>query len=349
MILIGEYAVLEGAPALVCAVDRYARVTLTPSGNNAHQLHSPTLGIANLPFQVTSTGDVRFLRDLSPELQNQLKFFRETLQFIFEQSVSCKTLPPIHIQLNTDDFFLPENKIKLGLGSSAALIVALLTALLYYCAEGTPQASSPQKILPLAFTAHYRAQGKMGSGIDIAASVFGGILQYQLSGENVGLPGNISQLTLPDDLHTIPIWSGKPASTRQLVEKVQTFKRANPEQHRRIFEEMGRLSGDAIQAITGRETGKFLELADRYYAVLERLGQLSGADIISEPHRRIARIVRKAGGVYKPSGAGGGDLGLAFTDSPQLAQKVSDMVLHSGFDIIKLAPSRSGVKIERLD
>jgi len=349
MILIGEYVVLEGAPALVCAVDRYARVTLAPSENKTHRLHSPTLHIASLPFEITANGKVHFLTDLSPEQQNQLKFFRETLQFTFGRLVSNKTVPPIEIHLDTNDFFLPENKIKLGLGSSAALIVALLTALLHYPGKHSNRDISPRDILSLAFTAHYRAQGKMGSGIDIAASVFGGILQYQLSRDSTKAPGKVKKLTLPEDLNIIPIWSGKPASTRQFVKKVQKFKSANPEKYHQIAEEMQRLSREAILAITSRETGKFLEMADRYYAALDTLGKFSHADIISDSHRQIARIVQEAGGVYKPSGAGGGDLGLAFTDSPQLAQKVSDRVLHSGFDIIKLAPSLSGVKIELVE
>ena len=47
-----------------------------------------------------------------------------------------------------------------------------------------------------------------------------------------------------------------------------------------------------------------------YGEALLRLGVAAGVDIWSAEHRRIAAVVRAAGGVYKPSGAGGAVVGV---------------------------------------
>src|SRR5690348_13891637 len=57
---------------------------------------------------------------------------------------------------------------KLGLGSSAAILAASLAA-------ASPKSSPPDELFAKALSAHRAAQGG-DSGVDVAASVFGGIL-----------------------------------------------------------------------------------------------------------------------------------------------------------------------------
>jgi phosphomevalonate kinase len=68
---------------------------------------------------------------------------------------------------------------KTGLGSSAALVTALTAALLIKYAP-TPSAVIPEvlqtRIHDLAQAAHCAAQGKVGSGFDVAAAVYGSCL-----------------------------------------------------------------------------------------------------------------------------------------------------------------------------
>lgn len=64
---------------------------------------------------------------------------------------------------------------KTGLGSSAALTTALVAALLMYTAPSSDDAAKlPSKVIHnLAQAAHCSAQGKVGSGFDVAAAVYG--------------------------------------------------------------------------------------------------------------------------------------------------------------------------------
>ncbi|PSS05341.1 ribosomal protein S5 domain 2-type protein [Coniella lustricola] len=85
---------------------------------------------------------------------------------------------------------------KTGLGSSAALVTALTAALLtHYLHPAHFDLTQPraQRILHnLAQTAHCRAQGKIGSGFDVAAAVYGSCLYRRFSPsllERVPAPG----------------------------------------------------------------------------------------------------------------------------------------------------------------
>lgn len=88
------------------------------------------------------------------------------------------------------------NAHKTGLGSSAALVTsltaALLTALLP--AAGDSERSSHQNAIHnLAQAAHCAAQGKVGSGFDVAAAVYGSCLYRRFTPsilENVGEAGS---------------------------------------------------------------------------------------------------------------------------------------------------------------
>ena len=63
---------------------------------------------------------------------------------------------------------------KTGLGSSAALITALTAALLNFYTDADISSDEGSHIVHnLAQVAHCAAQGKVGSGFDIAAAVYG--------------------------------------------------------------------------------------------------------------------------------------------------------------------------------
>ncbi|OAP65773.1 phosphomevalonate kinase [Fonsecaea erecta] len=84
---------------------------------------------------------------------------------------------------------------KTGLGSSAALVTAFVSALLsFYRSKDAPSHESQlnhQAIHNLAQAAHCAAQGKVGSGFDVAAAVYGSCLYRRFTPsilENVGEP-----------------------------------------------------------------------------------------------------------------------------------------------------------------
>ena len=75
MILLGEYAVLEGAPALVTAVNRFAYVTISENNQAEYILKAPSIGINEEPFVISKSGSVRFNPALPPQIENRLGLF----------------------------------------------------------------------------------------------------------------------------------------------------------------------------------------------------------------------------------------------------------------------------------
>lgn len=80
------------------------------------------------------------------------------------------------------DFSKPVAEVnKTGLGSSAAIVTAIIAALVSFCASDSDfalglregNAKSLRKLHNLAQAAHCAAQGKVGSGFDVASAVYG--------------------------------------------------------------------------------------------------------------------------------------------------------------------------------
>ena len=340
LILIGEYAVLEGAPALVMAVNRYARVTLTPRPGKFFILHSPALEISDLKFTIDPSGNIHYQKAPNATIEQQVAFFTETLRFILKRQSDFNPKTSQTIILDTADFFLKGGRDKLGLGSSAALTVALLKGFLTSSNISLPPG---EQFFRWAQEIHSGVQGKSGSGIDIAASVYGGILSFQKTGESY----QIEPLSLPPDLIILPVWSGKSASTTAMIKKVQQFKSRQPEKYWKIFGQLQRISQRAILAVKEKESPAFLNNICDYFDTLKKLDRDSGAAIISEAHQEIAELASSQGAIYKPSGAGRGDLGLVMTQSRAVARRAAGCILRSGYQILNLAVSKKGVSAVR--
>jgi phosphomevalonate kinase len=343
LVLLGEYAVLENSPALVAAINKRAKVLLQKSSDNYFYLSSPSLNVSHLKFFFNDKYKIIFEKQLSSELRKKLIFFTETLEYLKDKFPPFHKIPPVKILIDTNEFYLLNSKDKLGLGSSAALTVCLVNGLLSYVSHNEKYYDLTNNIFPIALNIHHKAQGKRGSGVDVAASCFGGIIKFQKRLENKDNSPEISKLALPNDLKIHYIWSGRSSSTSKMVENVKHFKKLNPIDYNRIIDNMTLASEEGCIAIQEKKTDVFLEKCDHYFFLMKELGQLSGVDIISPIHQEIANLVQRRGGVYKPSGAGGGDIGLALSDSKQTHKKVYEEILRSGFQILNLRIDRHGV------
>ena len=58
LILLGEYAVLEGAKAVVAAVDARSSISLCLTSKSSSLLHAPQIGFEHVPFQWSGSGMV---------------------------------------------------------------------------------------------------------------------------------------------------------------------------------------------------------------------------------------------------------------------------------------------------
>lgn len=344
VILIGEFAVLEGSPALVAAVDRFARASIRSTDRTHFVISVPAWAISDLPLTLNQQEQVQFLRAEHADISKSLRFLipaLETAAAILR--TRSRRIVPCRITLEIGEFFAQPARMKLGIGASAAITVAVLAALLQFNAAGPLDRF---ELMRYALQAHHAAQGSLGSGVDIAASVFGGILKYRKPAATPSSPVRVDRLSMPPDLHIRCIWTGKAASTRKLVQQVYGFKATNPGAYGDQIHRLARLSEAGCNAFRQKDESTFLALIRRYYHQLMALGRKSHATIVTAEHRLLGEIVHRAGGAYKPSGAGGGDLGLAFSQSASVMQAITAAINNLGFRIIDLRPGAPGVQIK---
>jgi phosphomevalonate kinase len=269
VVLSGAYAVLEGAPALVAAVDRY--VIADPRREAEFVTPEVREALANRGTTRAPWFDARALRDEA-------------------------------------------NERKLGLGSSAAILVASLAAL-----ELGPEPTLPtiddatlaRRVFDAALCAHRIAQGG-GSGVDVAASAFGGILHFQLPKEGSALP-TITHVKLPDAL-TIGVWSStSAAATSVMLAGVAALRQARPAEHRVVLDRLASAAEATSQATTA---AAYVAACRRQLEGLADLGKLADVPIVTSEVAELDRAATTAGAAVLPSGAGGGDIVLVVSDGP---------------------------------
>ena len=290
--LCGEYAVLGGAPAVVAAVGRYASAQAVSHGRSRESA---------------------FVREATRRAAEQLK----------------ARVPPF-VAVDTEGF-RSQGGEKLGLGSSAAATVA--AAGLQFCAAGrdlsTPE--TRRELHSVAERAHAAAQAGEGSGADVSASVYGGLIRYVM-----GQPPR--PLSLPPNLQLVFVWTGRAASTELLVGRVR--KAGLP------LGMLPQLATTFADAIAAGESRAAIETARLYNAAMQKLGEDCGVPIVTQEHALLAELARRHGGAAKPSGAGGGDIGVAFLHDPAEAAALRADANRAGLMVLDLSLDREGVQQE---
>lgn len=326
LIIAGEYAVLEGHPALVAAVDRRALCTL----ERGDALLISGLGAG--PYRVE-------VEDESVSIEGDDEDRLALLRAVLEQACfDGDPLPLGHLRVDTSAFLLDGQ--KLGIGSSAAAAVALAAAVL-----DRDGRLDVDRVMHLADAAHTSFSGVRGSGIDIAASSRGGVLRFTRANGEVHCE---SSPLCPDGLSVVVTFAGEPTSTRDLLRKVQAFEDVDTKAYDRAMDDVGYASRELLDAVAPDEDPRvFLAAVDRCRRSLQRLGEKAKVDIVSAPHRQIARLARQHGGAAKPSGAGGGDVAVAFVPTESRAALERDLE-EAGFPVVPLEVGAAGVRREGL-
>jgi phosphomevalonate kinase len=269
LVISGAYAVLEGAPALVAAVDRYVIADAArPARFEAAEVKA-----------AIAAGAI----DRAPD------FDASALRQATEGGESR----------------------KLGLGSSAAILVASLAAVLGDRIEGEP--ALREAIFPIALAAHRAAQGG-GSGVDVAASTHGGVLAAHLDVASGAL--RVAPHSLPDGLVIEVFASSDSASTPALLGRVRALAGSQPSRYRAL---MAAVHAGAGAALAARSAAAFVEAVSAQIDALDALGDAAGAPIVTGDMTVLRPLAAAEGASFGPSGAGGGDIALHMGPGPSSA------------------------------
>ncbi|WEV65686.1 phosphomevalonate kinase [Bifidobacterium sp. ESL0764] len=330
----GEYAVVEhGHPAILIAVNRLLTARITEHDTSSAAAQPQTFGVdpvgrihsAGHP-EASVTWRRRAGRAVPDVEQPGAAFVLSVIHAVEElaqQQGRDLKIYDVNIESELDD----ASGRKYGLGSSAAVTVAMMKALTaFYGLE-----LDPMQQYKLAFVSASRAQ-KVGSGGDLAASLFGGCIRFTAVDRQ--WVTNRLQDTALSDLITMPWpglsiarlrafgpssslclmvgWTGNPASTPSLVGHVQQQSAA---EHERLYQAF--LSGsdacvDALaQALVADDEQGVIAHVREARKLLQTLSSFTGVTIETPALRALVEVAESHGAAAKSSGAGGGDCGIA--------------------------------------
>ena len=319
LFLLGEYAVLDGAPALLAAVDRRVTVTIAASDDDRWHLSTPGLD----PDALTLETDGSIPAGADERTRTRLRVFDAVRRVV-------RCTGALSITIDSTEFFATGH--KLGLGSSAAVATALTAAL----STAAGRSPSREEIRILATDAHRSAQRGAGSGGDVASSSYGGLIGYVRDTAP-------TLLVWPQELEIMAVVTGTGSSTTDLVGKVADYAARDTAGYRGDIARLAALAHQAQDAL--RSADDFLRLASEYFEQLVELDAHAGAGIVSEHHLRLHSLAADLDGVFKTSGAGGGDVGLVFCRRGESAARLAAAFAEAGAEAVPLGFGANGVTI----
>jgi phosphomevalonate kinase len=343
LVLLGDYAVLEGAPALVMAVNRHAKVRICAKSGGLGEVSAAQMDASGVPLRILADGRLEWLG--SADHAARLRLVEQTLYGLSQAGLAPQPGRGFSLQLDTAEFFDRgrDGLAKLGLGSSAALTVALASTLAVFVGRGAATANRRvwlEQLLQL----HREFQGGHGSGVDVAAGLIGGVISYRLV-EGGSLP-RFEPMNWPGAVHTLFVWSGRSASTSDFLERLALWRKTHGAEYASQMSALGAISSAAQEAIVQGRSHSLVEACAAYAAALRAFGLACGLDIFSAEHVQIAELAGRAGVSYKPCGAGGGDFGVAFSLDPERLAQLERSVAEAGFRCVPLAVDEAGLQLD---
>lgn len=228
---------------------------------------------------------------------------------------------------------------KLGLGSSAAILLASLFALEREADGACSDAELRQTLFARALAAHRKAQGG-GSGVDVAASCFGGTLVYQLGAG--GAAPSLRPVMLPPSL-TIEVWvCPSSASTRDFIAAVSALALRAPAEHAALLGKQAEAAILAASALEASDSPAFVAALGAQHRALAALGKAASIPIVTPELAELFPMAERQGAALLPAGAGGGDIALF------VGLTSSSTALREGFErrahrLLELELSAAGV------
>lgn len=308
LMLLGEYAVLYGKKALVTAVDKYISVTLIPRTDDLIEIHS-ALGAYN-----TRLHDLDIVKPFEFVLA-VLKYYQPQLKH------GCN----IHI---TSEF-----SEQIGLGSSAAVTVAMIAALNAWLGHSP----SALEMIKTGIAVVQSVQG-MGSGADVAASVCGGIIAYQ------NAPIAVEKFSLSYPLTVL--YAGFKTPTVQVVKEVRDAFKARPEAFDGLINAIEECAKEGICYLSIQDWPKVGAKMIAQQGIMKLLGVC--LPILQEMVDSLRRVPTILGAKISGSGLGDCVVGLGEVPQAYLGSLISQQSSAAGVRIIPAATTMQGVLCEKI-
>jgi len=305
LILTGEYAVLDGAPALVIAVDRraIARVRAgAPRGSSA------------------------FLLAVASELAAR------------RGASDPAAAAALEIAVDSSAFY--DGLTKLGLGSSAAVTVVATALAIGATGSG---GIDRNEVLTIASAAHASAQaerGARGSGADIAAAVHGGTIVFTAGRiDRRTWPRTVRVLPFFTGS------SADTPTLIARVTAARTERRSEVDAALAAVGDASRAACAALTAPADLAATAVIGAIALAAAALDRLALATQLDLVPDCVRAARSAMSRFGGTAKTTGAGGGDVGFAVIPATADVTSATRSLIEAGCRPLPLSVDETGVDL----
>ena len=285
VILLGEHAVVYGRTALAAAIDRHVTVRIA---RLRHEERASRASARTVPESLEMDSS-----SVHPEALEGCALNDPRLATALARAADVVGLPPNGwmATISTD---LP---LAMGLGSSAALSVALVRAL----ARVVHRPLDDAAVCAGAFEIEKIFHG-FPSGIDNTVATYGGLIAFTRGAAVRPLPAG-------RPLPLVVALGGAPRRTEQTVTALRRRWEANPAACEPLFDEIAALVGSAEQAIATGDLPTLGAAMNANQAILQRL-EISTAEL--EHMTDLARAHGALGA--KLTGGGGGGAVICLCD-----------------------------------
>lgn len=310
LMLYGEHAVVYGSPCIVTAVDQRVRVTVEPNGEGEIHVCSPNVGLDEYHKKISRLG--------KDDLPKSMAFVEMLVKRFYEKYQINEG-----IRISTESDF----STQFGFGSSAAVVAALTKALSSYFYKKMEN----REIFEMAYQAVLDVQG-VGSGFDVAASVYGGTIYYVT-------PGTVIENVYEGNLPMVVGYTGVKADTPTLIRQVAELKR-NEGWVEAVFGDITDLVNRAKILFVKQDFEQLGKLMNKNQKLLSTL------NVSSVELDKLIKVSKESGANgAKLSGAGGGDCMISFTAESKRENVIEAIKVAGGvwMDVRTGAP---GVRLE---
>jgi len=272
IMLFGEHAVLRGKMAIVAAVDFRLQVNLIFNNNNKIYI---TSSFGNKEFDLNDLNSMEINITGWQFVMASIKYFN------LQQKIN------MGFSLSIEDGNL---KNSVGFGSSAAVVVGVLAVLNDVFSKNR----SEQDLFKQSLSVVHQVQNGHGSGADLAASIYGGIISFK---------DFRVQKILKKSFDLTAVYCGYKTKTTDVIKIINNKIVKNKKLYNYIFNTLNNCSKLAMSAVKLEDLqviGKLMNIAH---------GLMTGMGVVDANLDQLACTLRAQSTIYgaKISGAGLGD------------------------------------------
>ncbi|MDC3239541.1 hypothetical protein OAU43_00225 [Gammaproteobacteria bacterium] len=313
----GEYMALDGGRAIILSTPQSAKVSISENNERINILFS-SMSDRSYPFLIDEKKKIVWLEEDPKHLGDILN---EGISQ-FNKAFSGKS-----ITIDTSDFFYRERKI--GIGSSAAVSVALTKAL--------------NKLLNLRLASnamidysrqiHNRSQDSHGSGFDVIASFTKErALSCQLYGHE---SYKHEKIQLPEEIKIFAVVNNACSQTSQMINRYEAAKKKYKDYFSNHAPKMKSELDHLHDAIFKNDSSSMMTYLIRYNELLLEMDNKFSIGVFDH-HHELINLAKDHGVFYKPSGSGGGDLGLLISPDKIRLDKICKELASQGLYLFEI-------------